>query len=129
MTANPVIPANLRYFYDDWHMSPGLACNGFVFLTGVTGESLDGILSQDPETQIRQAFATVALILDEGGLDVGNIVEMTSYHVGLRNHIDLFRSVRDEFVREPYPAWTAIGVAGLIGEGAIVELRIIARRP
>ena len=81
------------------------------------------------DTPMRDARRLLAHILDADGLDVGNIVEMTSYHVGLRDHIDLFRSVRDEFVREPYPAWTAIEVAGLISEGAIVELRIIARRP
>ncbi len=128
MTATPIVPAGMQYFYDDWHMSPGLACNGFVFLTGVTGESPDGTLAKEPETQFRQAFAAVASILEAGGTDVGSIVEMTSYHVGLRGHIDVFRSVRDEFVREPYPAWTAIEVVGLISEDAIVELRVIARQ-
>lgn len=51
---------------------------------------------------------------------------MTSYHVGLRDHIAIFRSVRDEFVREPYPAWTAIEVSGFITPGAIVEIRAVA---
>ena len=59
----------------------------------------------------------------------GHLVEMTSYHVGLRDHLEVFKSVRDSYVVEPYPAWTAIEVAGFVREGAIVEIRVIARAP
>ncbi|WP_299476092.1 Rid family hydrolase [uncultured Roseibium sp.] len=51
---------------------------------------------------------------------------MTSYHVDLRAHFETFRAVRSEYVREPYPAWTAIEVAGLRREGAVVEIRVVA---
>lgn len=51
---------------------------------------------------------------------------MTTYHVGLRDHFDLFNQVRLEYLEEPYPAWTAVEVAGLRREGAIVEIRVIA---
>jgi enamine deaminase RidA (YjgF/YER057c/UK114 family) len=51
---------------------------------------------------------------------------MTTYHLGLRDHLDLLRSIRAEFVREPYPAWTAIEVAGFVSEGSIIEIRIVA---
>lgn len=129
MTATPIIPPALQSYYDDWHMSPGLICNGFVFFTGFTGTESDGTLSSAPETQIRNAFAKVQAVLEAGGMGFGHIVEMTSYHVGLREHLDFFKSVRDEFVVEPYPAWTAIEVAGFVREGAIVEIRVIARAP
>jgi enamine deaminase RidA (YjgF/YER057c/UK114 family) len=68
------------------------------------------------------------MVLEEAGLNFSAIVEMTSYHVGLRDHVASFKRVRDEFVEEPYPAWTAIEVAGFVREGAIVELRAIAKR-
>ena len=54
---------------------------------------------------------------------------MTSYHVGLREHLAAIMRVKDAHVRAPYPAWTAVGVSALIGEGALVEVRLIARRP
>ena len=66
--------------------------------------------------------------LQEAGTDFSHLVEMTTYHVGLREHVELFKSIRAEFVSEPYPAWTAIEVSGFITEGAIVEIRVIARR-
>jgi enamine deaminase RidA (YjgF/YER057c/UK114 family) len=57
-----------------------------------------------------------------------HIVDMTTYHVGLREHLDAFIKVKDEFVSEPYPAWTAIGVTELITKGTLIEIRIIAKR-
>lgn len=128
MSATAIVPAGMRPLYDDWRMSPGVETGGFLFLTGFNGISLSGEASSDPEAQIREAFSQVGAVLEEAGLDFGHVVEMTSYHVGLRDHLELFRSIRAEHVREPYPAWTAIEVAGFASEGVIVELRVIARR-
>ncbi len=36
---------------------------------------------------------------------------------------------KDECIGEPYPAWTAIGVGASLEPRAIVEIRVIARRP
>lgn len=110
-------------------MSPGLDANGFVFLTGFTGVDVDGSLSSVAAEQIETAFRQVDLVLREAGLSFADVVEMTSYHVGLRDHLDQFRAIRDRFVREPYPAWTAIEVAGFATAGVVIELRVIARRP
>ncbi|MXN67358.1 RidA family protein [Stappia sp. GBMRC 2046] len=109
-------------------MSPGLEADGFLFLTGFTGAGTDGTMPEDTEMQIRQAFAKVGLVLREAGLSFDSIVEMTTYHVGLRDHLETFKKVRAELVAEPYPAWTAIEVAGFVTEDAIVEIRAIARR-
>ena len=124
----PIVPVPLQSYVRDWRMSPGLEHDGFVFMTGFTGAGPDGELSDDAGEQIEHAFAKVGLVLDEAGLRWEHIVEMTSYHVGLRDHLDLFKGIRTRFVREPYPAWTAIEVAGFVREGAVVELRCIARR-
>ena len=122
------VPAALQSYYDDWHMSPGLEADGFVFFTGFTGAGPDGSLSPIPEEQMRHAFAKVGMVLAEAGLAFADIVEMTTYHVGLRDHADTFRHIRSDYVVEPYPAWTAIEVAGFIREGAVIEIRVIARR-
>jgi enamine deaminase RidA (YjgF/YER057c/UK114 family) len=109
-------------------LSPGLVAGGFVFLTGMTGSAADGTMPDDPETQIRSAFDKIGGVLALDGLDHRAIVEMTSYHVGLQDHFDLFNTIRAEYVREPFPAWTAVEVAGLRRKGAIVEIRVIAMR-
>lgn len=128
MERTAVIPRDMQTYYDDWNMSPGLACGDFVFLTGFTGADPSGRMSTDPEAQMRNAFEKVERVLAEAGLDFSAVVEMTTYHVGLREHLQLFKTIRAEFVQPPYPAWTAIEVAGFVHEDAIVEVRVIASR-
>ncbi len=77
---------------------------------------------------MRNAFEKMGLVLRKADLDFSSVVEMTTYHVGLRDHLDLFKAVRSDYVREPFPAWTAIEVTGFVREGAIVEIRAIARQ-
>lgn len=53
---------------------------------------------------------------------------MTTYHVGLRQHFNVFFEERSAYVREPFPAWTAVGVAELLSEQALVEIAVVALR-
>ena len=122
-----ITPATLRDSYvDEWRMSPGILCNGFLFLTGMTGTPPKGVISTDNETQIRQCFENINLVLAEAEMNFTNVVEMTSYHVGINRHLDIFKSVRNDYLTPPYPAWTAVEVVGLINPKAFVEVRIIA---
>lgn len=125
MDQGSVVPPELETYYEDWHMSPGRFAGGLLFMTGMTGHRPDGTFADDPEEQIRDAFIKIDRVLEKTGLDWVNLVEMTSYHVAIQDHVDVFRQVRDEYIREPYPSWTAIEVAGFITP-AIVEIRAIA---
>ena len=121
-----IVPAAARDSAAALKMSPAIWANGFVFLTGVTGSLPDGAMPTQSEAQIRSAFDKIGQVLAEAGLGFDAVVEMTSYHVGLRGHFELFDRVRLDYVAPPYPAWTAVEVAGLRREGAIVEIRVIA---
>ena len=129
MTHQSLIPEGAEGAVAELKLSPGVLSTGHVFVTGMTGSSPDGTMPEAPEQQFRQAFDKVAVVLGEAGLDFGAVVEMTSYHLGLREHFDLFNDVRSDYVRAPYPAWTAVEVAGLRREGALVEIRVIAATP
>jgi enamine deaminase RidA (YjgF/YER057c/UK114 family) len=121
-----IVPIEFQDATDRLKMSPAIVSGNQVFLTGVTGSDEDGQMPDDPGTQIRNAFEKIGLVLRAGGLTFRSMVEMTTYHVGLRDHFDLFDKIRLEYLDEPYPAWTAVEVAGLRREGAIVEIRAIA---
>ena len=116
------------HFTTDWHLAPVLDTGDFVFLSGITGAHPDLSISDDPETQFRDTFKFLAASLEAADLRLDNIVEMTTYHVGLRKHLAAFAKAKDEFINEPYPAWTAIGVTELITEGTLVEIRAVAKR-
>lgn len=121
-----IIPSELRLVAERARMSPAILSGDHLFLTGVTGARADGSMPADPTDQFRVAFAKIGTVLEAAGLDFRAVVEMTTYHVGLRGHFALFDAVRLEHVVEPYPAWTAVEVAGLRREGAIVEIRAVA---
>ena len=106
--------------------SPGIVSGDYVFLSGVTGSFPDGSMPENAEDQIRSAFNKVGSVLAEAGLSHDAIVEMTTYHVGIHDHFDLFNEIRCEYVSDPFPAWTAVEVAALRRAGAIVEIRAIA---
>ena len=84
---------------------------------------------RDPEAQFAVAFETLAGILREGGAALSDIVEITSYHVGISAHMEAFMRVWARYLKEPYPAWTAVGVAELIVPGGLVEIRAVAADP
>jgi enamine deaminase RidA (YjgF/YER057c/UK114 family) len=123
-----LVPPEFSNVPDLWHFAPVVDTGEFVFLSGITGVRPDGSLSDDPETQFRDTFGFVAMHLETAGLHFDDIVEMTTYHVALRKHLNAFIKVKDEFIGMPYPAWTAIGITELITEGTLLEVRIVARR-
>jgi len=126
MTKRAIIPAAAQQTCEQMKMSPAIISGNHMFLTGMTGGDLDGHMPDEPEAQFRNAFDKISAILQEAGLTFAALVEMTTYHIGLREHFDLFSGIRAEYVEEPYPAWTAVEVAGLRRIGAIIEIRVIA---
>lgn len=115
------------HYPSQWHMSPVVESGGFIFFSGVTGAD-EGNLSPDPEIQFRAAFGCLEENLEAAGLSFASVVEMTTYHVDLQKHVNTFIKVKDEFIFEPYPAWTAIGVSDFWYHGTLVEIRVIATR-
>jgi enamine deaminase RidA (YjgF/YER057c/UK114 family) len=127
MSKRAIVPPEVKHAAEALGMSPGIQSGDHLFLTGTTGSGPDGSMPLDAEEQFRQVFTKIGYVLRHAGQDMDAVVEMTSYHVGLRGHFDLFDKVRREVFTAPYPAWTAVEVAGIRREGAVVEVRIIAQ--
>lgn len=126
MARRALFPTGSRAIADQIKLSPGIVSGNHVFLTGMTGSGADGVMPESLAGQFRQAFEKIGAVLREAGLGFDSIVEMTSYHVGLRDHFDTFCEIRSEYVSEPFPAWTAVEVAGLRRDGAVVEIKVVA---
>ncbi|MBM7066365.1 RidA family protein [Actibacterium sp. 188UL27-1] len=129
MAKKAIIPGAFQKAAEALHLSPGIISGGHVFLSGSTGGDANGHMPKDPGEQMRNTFDKIGIVLAAADLEFDAVVEMTSYHVGLRDHFEMFDAVRLEYLRAPYPAWTAVEVAGLRRIGAIVEVRIIAALP
>lgn len=117
-----------RYMYDNFHFSEATECDGILYCSGVIGTQADGKIPEDAKDEFRNAWQGIGAVLKQAGMDYENIVEYTSYHVGLQELMGAFMSARNEVLSEPWPAWTAIGITELAVPGARVEIRITAKR-
>ncbi|OMB86984.1 RidA family protein [Mycolicibacterium conceptionense] len=122
-----VVPQWMQPMYDAHHFAPGVIDGDHLRCSGMIGMRADMSVPEDPREQFRQAFENLRGLLAEAELTFADVTDITSYHVGLQQHVQVFGEVKDEFVAEPYPAWTAVGVTELAMPGALVEIQIIAR--
>jgi enamine deaminase RidA (YjgF/YER057c/UK114 family) len=122
----PVIPASGQASYDSFHFAPGVKAGNLLLCSGQIGVGPDGACPDDAEDEFTLAFEKVGEILKEAGVGFEDIVEMTSFHTSMKA-LGKFMKVKDRFVSEPYPAWTAIGCTELAVPGALVEVKVIAQ--
>lgn len=113
----------------DWRVPTGFRAGRTLYLSGHTGGYEDGTSPEDPRDQIRLAFEDLTRSLEAAGATWADVVSANSYHVRLRDHADAFLEIHHEFVQEPYPAWTGVGVTELFSEGAIIEIAVTAVLP
>ncbi|OBG39631.1 MULTISPECIES: RidA family protein [Mycolicibacter] len=122
-----VIPEWMKPIYTNFHYAPAVVVGDQLRCSGMIGIRPDLSVPEDPTEQITLAFENLRGLLGEVGLTFADVVEMTTYHVGLSEQIDKFIAVKDAYVSAPYPAWTAVGISELAIPGAVVEIRITAQ--
>lgn len=129
MTIQTIVPAGTESMYDQFHFSQAVRAGNLVLCSGQLGMNEQGGVPDDAGEEFALAWAAVGRVLAAAGLGFGDIVEVTSYHVDLPATMGPFMVARDAVLKEPWPAWTAIGVSGLALPGARVEIKVTARIP
>jgi enamine deaminase RidA (YjgF/YER057c/UK114 family) len=129
MPIKTIIRDSGKYMYDNFHFSEAVEASGFLFCSGIIGTGSDGKVPDDISDEFHNAWRNVVDLLKSAGADTSHIVESTTYHVGLQANMAAYMAVRDEYLCEPWPAWTAIGITELAVPGAHVEIRITAKLP
>lgn len=99
--------------------SDAVRVGDLVFLSGVVSSD------PDPATQFRTIFERIERILRDAGSSLDRVIEITTYHVGMHDHIQVFMGVKSEFLPN-LPSWTAVGVTELYNANALVEVKVIA---
>ena len=127
-----ITPPNMAH-YRGYRFSPAVRAGGLLHLSGQLGlvSLTPPELAEGAEAQIAAAFDLQAQVLAEAGRDAAAVLEITSYHVtgpegGLPEQMPMMMAAIARRFAEPYPAWTAVEVAGLALPGATVELRMLA---
>ena len=126
MSRDVIVPDSDKALYDQFHFAQAARANGLVLCSGQIGTNPDGKVPESAEDEFRNAWQGVGKVLEAAGLGYEHIIEYTTFHVGLQDNLAAFMKVRDEFLSEPWPAWTAIGITELAVPGARVEVRVVA---
>jgi reactive intermediate/imine deaminase len=92
--------------------------SGQIGLDPATMQMADGI-----EGQTHRVFRNLTAVAAAAGLSLDHCVRMTVYLTDLA-HFARVNEIMAQYVRQPYPARAAVGVAGL-PRGALVEIDAI----
>jgi reactive intermediate/imine deaminase len=95
-----------------------LYLSGQIGLDPATMQMAEGI-----EGQTHRVFRNLAAVATASGLGLDHCVRMTIYLIDLA-HFARVNEIMAQYVKEPYPARAAVGVAGL-PRGALVEIDAI----
>jgi enamine deaminase RidA (YjgF/YER057c/UK114 family) len=123
--------------HDDWRYAAVRRVGDMVYLSGVIVDRRPGEGNDVAafKLQTRRALERLRANLEAAGSDFQHVVMINSFHVwqgpnfaGTRDEqFKAFEDVIGEFMKAPYPAWTAVGTTGLLSDGGIVEVQLIAK--
>jgi reactive intermediate/imine deaminase len=95
-----------------------------VYLSGQIGLDPESMqMAEGIEAQTHRVFRNLAALADAADMSLSDAVRMTVYLTDLA-HFARVNEIMAQYVREPYPARAAVGVAGL-PRGALVEIDAI----
>jgi reactive intermediate/imine deaminase len=95
-----------------------------VYLSGQIGlDPASMQLAEGVEAQTHRVFRNLAAVADAAGLQLASAVRMTVYLTDLA-HFARVNEIMAQYLKEPYPARAAVGVAAL-PRGALGEIDAI----
>jgi enamine deaminase RidA (YjgF/YER057c/UK114 family) len=123
--------------HDEWRFAAVRRVGDTLYVSGVIVFRRPSEGKDVPafKLQTRRALERLRKNLEAAGSDFQHVVMINSFHVwqgpdftGTRDEqFQAFEDVIGEFMKAPYPAWTAVGTTGLLGSGGIVEVQLIAK--
>ncbi|WP_269859594.1 Rid family hydrolase [Streptomyces sp. RPT161] len=109
--------------------SAAVRAHGLLFIAGTIGRRADGTIADTIEEQTEIAIRRIEEILRLENLDLSALVDVTSYHVDIHQHMPGFLEAKQRLIKGPFPTWSLIGVSGLASPGLLVEIRATAAYP
>lgn len=107
-------------------LTPAIATEHYVFVTGQVGSAPDGTYSPSLEVQTRVALEKLGALLEQAGSSYDRVVKTTVFLTDVREFPAMNRVYAEFFPHEP-PARSTIGCQ-LVDVGARVEIEAIALR-
>jgi enamine deaminase RidA (YjgF/YER057c/UK114 family) len=112
------------------HVVVAQAPASIIYIAGQGGENADGVLSEDFETQVKQALSNLQTALNAAGAGVVNVAKLTVLIVDhSEQKLQIFGSALAAMWEDnPAPACTLIPVPRLALDGMLFEIEATAIR-
>jgi enamine deaminase RidA (YjgF/YER057c/UK114 family) len=123
-----LMPVNeeMRKDWEEWGFAEALVRGDTVYMSGVVAGLRPG--ETDAAAAYDRAFRTIGSILERAGSSWDEVLDITTYHTDVTAGFETFRTVKDRYVKAPFPTWTAIDVDRLIPDNGLVEIKVIAQK-
>lgn len=122
----PEDPRALAVF-NEWGFADAVITGDTAYLSGVVAGLRPG--ETDLKAAYTRAMDRLTGILTRAGLTWDDVVDMTTYHTDVPGQLDAFVAVKKNYIKAPYPAWTAIGITRLVPDTGITEIKLTAKLP
>ncbi len=124
-----VVPASMARDAKQFGFSPGRFAGDALMVSGQVGFDDHGSVPDGAADQIVLAFNSLSKVLADAGMTLDDVASITSYHVGkVSDQFETFVSLKSRFFRDPYPAWTSVGVSSLADPRFLVEISAVAHK-
>jgi enamine deaminase RidA (YjgF/YER057c/UK114 family) len=109
------------------HYSQAVRVGDLLLVAGQGGWTPELVLPPARDEQLGLAFANVAAVLAAAGSSWDEVVEVTSYHVGIDpGLLDAMVELLRRYCPRHQPLWTVLGVASLARPEMLVEITVRA---
>ena len=121
-----IVPKAAQAMYDRFHFAQATRVGDTIWVSGQVGLDANFQPGDGMTAQAELAFESLKAVLGEAGASLGDVVELTTFHIDLLGDMAAFSAVKDRFFPRNYPSWTAVGTPQLAVPGLLVEVRAVA---
>jgi enamine deaminase RidA (YjgF/YER057c/UK114 family) len=121
-------PVEVPWFARDrYTFAPAVRSGDLLFVSGMTATDENGVLVApgDIVGQARCIFEKLSQVLEAAGATFDDVVMTRDYFVTTEGYRGT-AAIRREFFGEEFSAATGVQVAGLLREGALIEIEAVA---
>ena len=121
-----IVPPPFQALYDAFHFAPATRVGDTIWVSGQVGIDAEMKPGEGMQAQARLAFESLKAVLESAGASLADVVELTTFHTALQRELAEFTAVKDEYIPNRYPSWTAVGISELALPGLCIEIRAVA---
>ncbi|MFS2161350.1 RidA family protein [Pseudomonas sp. Pseusp122] len=124
-----IIPPSMQPIVERAGYAPAVRVGKTIYCAGQVGRTSALEVITEPEAQFVACWENLRQVLAAAGCTFEDVVEMTTYHVAMSQHMAVFREVKNRLFPRGQCAWTSIGVSELAHPGLLAEIKCIAVQP